>query len=95
MDEYIRRGDALKAVCHGCTAEFDEMPCEPSECQIKERLNEIPAADVVPVVRCRNCKDWEGRVGVKDIVLEFGFCTGRYYGSTPPDFFCADGEAYK
>lgn len=55
MDEYIRRGAALSEACKGCSIDFPCEPCEPQDCEIKARLQAIPAADVVEVVRCRDC----------------------------------------
>lgn len=49
MDEYIRRGEALSEACKGCSIDFPCEPCEPKDCEIKARLQAIPAADVTPV----------------------------------------------
>lgn len=51
-----------------------------------EEVNRIPAADVVAVVRCKDCIQF-----VKYMIAEGGLCgiTGDY---TPEDFYCADGE---
>ena len=63
-DEYIRREDALKALGE-CTY-FDgsrisqntpEMLINSS--QIKGKLLRLPAADVAPVVRCKDCRFYE------------------------------------
>lgn len=56
MDEYIKREDAISAVCFGCNLEFSERPCEPPDCEIRHAINAVPAADVVPVVRCKDCE---------------------------------------
>lgn len=54
MDEYIKREAAIKATCTGC--------CEDGNCSgicvDIARLIKIPAADVVEVVRCKDCKYW-------------------------------------
>ena len=47
MNDYIKREDALKAVCGGCNEQFDDEPCEPTACSVKERLLCIPSVDVV------------------------------------------------
>ena len=47
MSDYIKREDAPKAVCGGCNEQFDDEPCEPTACSVKERLLHIPSADVV------------------------------------------------
>lgn len=56
MDEYIRRREALSEACKGCSIDFPCEPCEPQDCEIKARLQAIPAADVVEAVRCGQCK---------------------------------------
>ena len=33
---------ALLAVCKGCNEEFSEEPCEPGDCRIRQRLEELP-----------------------------------------------------
>ena len=47
----------------------------------------LPAADVVPVVLCKDCKysavDYENRRYCKLVT---------YYNHVPDDWFCADGE---
>lgn len=53
MIEYIEREAAIGAVCGGCNEQFDDEPCEPACCSIRERLQSIPAADVRPVVKAR------------------------------------------
>ena len=57
----------------------------------KRVIAEMPAADVVPVVRCRDCK--------KSGLTEFGkrYCSepmGAFYGCIPveDDFFCSGGK---
>ena len=49
MDDYIERQEALSAVCNGCNIEFDDQPCEPSDCYIRKKLMEVASACVAPV----------------------------------------------
>lgn len=58
MTEYIERMSAIATACKGCNKEFSNEPCEPSECHIQQGLFHIPAADVVEVVRCKDCRKW-------------------------------------
>ena len=44
--------------------------------------------DAVPVVRCKDCKHWHGKVN--DAVAECDGVIGQL--STTPEFFCAYGE---
>lgn len=88
MAEYIEREVALELI----------RPDDPNDerCAVtvatakrlaRHLLTTTPAADVVPVVRCKNCKhSWED-IG--------GLCCG--YGPlvdciVPEDFFCAYGK---
>ena len=48
MDEYIKRKDAISAICFGCNQEFSDEPCEPKECYIRQAISNTPTADVVP-----------------------------------------------
>ena len=54
-------------------------------CEVKLTLDAIPAADVVPVVRCKDCKHYDD-----------GWChrvhNPAQYSKIPDDWFCADGE---
>lgn len=47
-------------------------------------LNAVPAADVVEVVRCKNCLSWK-----KD---SYGGVCDRYGVRLDGDWFCAGGE---
>ena len=55
-DEYIRKQDAIRLAEQGQVQGF------PWQFQMLVRL---PPADVVPVVRCKDCKNWQhGMVGI-------------------------------
>ena len=78
-DDYIRRGDAKDAlqekIFHNLTDEFYGA---------MQVLDELEPADVVPAVRCKECKFREND----------DFCTGRGfpYQLVPDDGFCDKGE---
>lgn len=68
-------------------------------------LPTIPAADVVEVVRCKDCRYWGGKYADDECSLigdqkcvkdaEWDEETACYYGFISyhgPEFFCADGE---
>ena len=93
MDEYISRKDALSA--QNKSMNLNEM---------RKRLERLPAADVRPVVLCRDCI--YAPTGNQDGAdLEWPCddfpernpcplkCEDRWYSRKPaPDFFCANGE---
>ena len=55
MAEYITRNNAISAACFGCNQEFSDEPCEPDTCAIRQAIMALPTADVVEVVRCKDC----------------------------------------
>ena len=79
MAEYIEREDAL--------AKFRYSSDQLSEKIAYIRVEEVPAADVMPVVRCGECKHWK-RIR-NDCIL--ASCE-LYALVRSEDFFCADGE---
>ena len=76
MGEYVKRSDALQAV-------GDVHPLDYNGQGIVERIKAIPAADVVKVVRCRDCKHYNA--GFECLVEGYGI-------ERPADWFCADGK---
>ena len=89
MAEYITKKAAINAV-ENAPIELFQSEWE----EIEEAINTAPAADVVPVVRCKDCKWFVDNNG------------GEWYGCkmfqvvriTPedapkPDDFCSYGEA--
>ena len=90
MDEYIKREDAISATCFGCNLEFFDRACEPPDCEIRSAINAIPAADVVPVVRCKDCEHGQFMPACSMYLCR---CTGgklRY-----SDDYCNYGERKK
>ncbi len=54
-------------------------------------LANMPAADVVEVVRCKDCKHWETEWSPNNAQFGEHFCP--FIGiNTAPDWFCADGQ---
>lgn len=70
--EYIKREAALSA---------QNKSMNLAEC--RKRLERLPAADVVEVVRCRDCKHYNA--GFECLIEGYGI-------ERPADYFCADGE---
>ena len=101
-DEYIRRDDALKYIkseqCRTCS---DIGLCGNCAVLVAVRLlKEVPAADVAPVVRCKDCQHFKhyGKTSLfadgKNI--KAGWCNRRVrYDEEyrmPPDGFCSYGR---
>ena len=83
MDEYIER-EALRKVMQMAT---DDPTCPMHiATTIDQYITEAPAADVVPVVRCRECKHHE------DEEIGMVYCPNMIGGWVVENWFCADGE---
>lgn len=82
MDEYIRRGQAIEETCSDCT---ERNICGGS-CSDTDRLRAIPAADMVAVVRCADCK-YDERCMFQSFVRD-----ERVEPYDKTVFFCADGK---
>ena len=54
--EYITKNRAKQFVCGHCNEVCSEEPCEPSDCDWIAFIDKEPAADVVEVVRCIDCR---------------------------------------
>lgn len=82
MAEYIKREALLLRIdCHG-TNKFGMLDED-----IRAFVKAQPAADVAPVVRCKDCKhSWEDIGG---LCCSHGACVDL---TVPGDFYCAYGE---
>lgn len=54
-----------------------------------DTLEQLPAVDAAPVVRCMDCKNWDNSAEGR-YVGGWCFCEKLQF-STSPDWFCADG----
>ena len=79
MDEYIKREEALMKLMHdGCNAKN------------LQSISDIPAADVAPVVRCKDCIHYDLGVCLK--VYSDGNAQKDSWQSRNPNDFCSYGE---
>ena len=87
MDDLIRRQDAADFLCDWCGICSKEkrniMECD----DIAPNFANIPSVDAVEVVRCKDCKYFDG-----DCCDRYADETLGYSHSTQPNFFCAVGE---
>ena len=85
MDEYIKREDAINAVLDVyCDTPDIDLSCEKFEAAILK----IPAADVAPVVRCKDCR-WRGR---EDCAMFYRCDCGEQHTWETDNDFCSYGE---
>lgn len=89
--DLIDREKALDKACGWCACSTNEMAaalkdkellekCR-AECAIAKALNDAPAVDAVPVVRCKDCKNY-----IVDGIKGY-CCMGK-----GDNWYCADGE---
>jgi hypothetical protein len=91
-DDYIRRGDLLSTK-NLFYAPHDRAlktgPFAPGDWAISvETVYSVPAADVRPVVLCRDCEH-EGLLSCPIVVIEK---QQMVFINHDPEFFCASGE---
>jgi hypothetical protein len=81
-DEYVRKQDAIDAIRKAENHAFNSF--YKGLVKAHEIVADLSPADVVPVVRCKECKFREND----------DFCTGRGfpYQLVPDDGFCDKGE---
>lgn len=86
-DEYIRREDALRGV------ELFQCGWAEIEAVQSDYIERLPAADVVEVVRCKDCKC------ARDLGFQFGslvheswFCIYNGPHTTGANDFCSHGQ---
>lgn len=84
MDDFIKRSDALKVIETANSMVSRLLEATMKLCVTMDR---IAAADVVPVVRCGECKHWK-RIR-NDCILASCELDALVRSE---DFFCADGE---
>ena len=90
--EYIDREAALRAITYNPLAKP-----EPNDIialtllTAQKRIRKIPAADVVPVVRCKDCKHYSDFDTHNCKRLNFHFCN-KFANVTREMDFCSYGE---
>ena len=80
MAEYIGRDAAINAI-------NEQNAFTMTRVSLIDRLNAITAADVAPVVYCRECEHSYEAVGGR--VCAYGVCVDC---EVPDDFYCGNGK---
>ena len=88
MKEYITKNRVRRFVCGHCNEVYSEEPCEPSDCDWMAFIDKEPAADVVPVVRCKDCR-LRGR---EDCAMFYRCECGEQHTWETDNDFCSWGE---
>lgn len=91
--EYIEREEAIKILFRTFEC-YWEIPCDPHDllvqhmvCKVRDRIKESPAADVVEVVRCKDCKHSADETDGGNYL-----CNRKMLGLVRPNDFCSFGE---
>ena len=87
MAEYIKRVDVMK-ICERYSKDcFDASNSRGQDIadSILDDIVEIPSADVVEVIRCKNCKYWYNEIDCRNE-------SGLYRFVPNGDWFCASGK---
>ena len=90
--EYIEKEAAIRNFCKGCGL-FDTDNCICTgkvRCDEYDAILDTPPADVVPVVRCKDCRYFEDMRHYTGL----GWCT-EVGDTRSKDWYCADGERRK
>ena len=93
MNRYIASNAIVDKVCEGISCNecsFGTNEDGMSECVLQKRIDEQPTADVVEVVRCKDCvhcaDDWNGNQPM--FTCEIAMCNE----SVEPNGYCFCGE---
>lgn len=87
MIEYITKEQARDALLYldDDLAFVPEDRIEEISNAWNDEIRRLPAADVVEVVRCKNCKHYIDN-------LDYGTCTRWYNEKVEENYFCGEGK---
>ena len=81
MSDYIKREDAIKAMARGIGIPYTDFIDVAERC-----MDDIPTADMVEVVRCKDCKYWDNEDDAERCTHKYGDMWAK------PDGYCSYGE---
>ena len=88
MDEYIKREAALALVKPDAPEdEKAAVTIATAKKLVRNILRRTPAADVAPVVRCKDCEYIDDEISY--LCCTHGVCDDC---EVPPNFYCAEGK---
>lgn len=86
MSDYIKREDAIKAMARGIGIPYTDFIDVAERC-----MDDIPTADVVEVVRCKDCKHFDKYIDCKEMYQWDGFCDD-WARKTYENWYCSRAE---
>ena len=85
LTDYIKREDAIKALCKSKC--IPGVFCSDEYCvEMRKVFDDIPAADAIPIVRCKDCKHNQLPQTSGNAICEI------FYGMTDQNGFCHMAE---
>lgn len=87
MSEYIERKATIKRI-EEIPAHFDSSDIKYGIELALQEIKDVPTADVVEVVRCKNCKHFR----FLDSLNMYGKCSQAHIRIVKPYGFCSYGE---
>ena len=96
VSDYISRKELIKSFCNECDGycEFVECDCisckSEHRCAMVQEIDAIPAADVRPVMLCKDCVHYEMGVCLK--IYDDGNASKDAWQERKPTDFCSYGE---
>lgn len=89
MSDLISRADAIEAMCRECGNLEEYGDCSSCGCAEKNAIEELPSAEPVGVIRCKDCKHYK-KINPK---AKSGMCYKDIVASAwNDDGFCSRGE---
>ena len=85
MDEYIKRADLLELYADTPDMKFETLSVPVPV--VRQNILDMPTADVVEVVRCKDCKHM-----AEDVLFKEMWCTNPSGREVKADDFCSKGE---
>ena len=90
MSDYIKREDAIERLSYHADFYQNDREFGGEEMLYKDsalnEISELPSADVVEVVRCKDCKYWDNEDDAERCTHKYGDMWAK------PDGYCSYGE---
>ena len=90
MSRYIEESEAIMVL-----SDYYHHRTQVQHKALQDAFSRVPTADVVEVVRCKDCVYWDKSFGVKMEGKPIHYKCGNFLIATKPDFYCAWGERRK
>ena len=86
MPRYIEESEAFMVL-----SDYYHHRTQDQHQALQDAFSRVPTADVVEVVRCKDCKHWHREIHNGIEYFNYSSCDLNHYGDGH-NFYCADGE---